>query len=108
MTQEDAALAQLEIGRLETEKAEVVRQERYAAEDAETAHIRAEEDRRQAEGVAHREATKAALEAVIAERNDTPEKRAAEQIAEMGAKIAHLEALMSAPAATPAEMPPAT
>lgn len=100
MAQEDIVLAQIEQGRIEAERTEAMRQERYKNEDAATARIRAAEDRLYAEGDAHRDAVKASLEATLAARANTPEKQAQDAIEALQARIAHLESL--APAEKPA------
>jgi len=106
MPYEEDKLAILEAGRLEFEHAEVLRHARYAAEDAETARRRADDDRRAAEGVAQREAVKATLEAAIAARPLTAEAVAAERMTAIMAKMDALQQKVEA-AVKPADERPA-
>lgn len=99
MAQEEDALKLLAAGAVEAERTEAARQARYVAEDADRKVKRAEEDRLRDEGIAHREAVKARLEAAIAARQNTPERRQQEQVADLAAKVAALEAARTEPAA---------
>jgi hypothetical protein len=96
MGTEEADLARLEEGRIEAENTEAERQARYLSEDERRTRERAAEDAAVVAGAAHREEVKAALEASLAERMDTPEKRAADEIADLRAKVEALEAASAA------------
>jgi hypothetical protein len=88
---EEDKLAALEVARHEAEAHEVVRYQRYAAEDAATAEVRKREDDLHAGGEKVREAMKAALEADIKKRDAEEAVMSPAAIEELMARIAMLE-----------------